>query len=685
MATDPDEKIHQTADILCDRLVNELERYGFDMTEGEFPGQVVPKEWTAWLERFHASLSEELREEVYTLFHRRRNERIQAYLTTMFGTAKEEEKVHYWTPKEDIIWKPTGIFTRITTSRGETLDTPIIGGYVKPVAVCDIEGEERIEFVGDGWATACTVPEMIKQLRDKGLVYDRRAEWVLSFVVGRMTSKKSIVHPVFGIFDDLYPEHLTINYNLHPLTEEQKLAAQEIQPNFKQMWKHRYIDAYCDFIFKFRPYEVRPIVGQAVMAPLGLVLKRHGYMLANIIDWTFTSDVGKNMKGQAFSTRWTGLSTVSGDTLESPFRLGAISDAACLLRNVNEVENCPQKVWSALKDAPESMVALRRGTASQGMNIYHARAVLDLTANRQMIRRPDLLKRFFVIHSCDDIATLERRWAKKERFEAVVADLKPIGFRGWEELLTWDMNHFYSLERLMAQIDAASAILGKISKADDHPLGAARCDAWAVNLIGNQAFDFLAREVCEAPHLRLTPEAFYSEVIKPIEVPMKETARDPIEVFLSWFGGYRIDHTKTRRANDGSGSFDLEYVLGEGVLFESCGGDVTLGLPPGWWIVEELLQRHNKMNTGFQFGSLKELTLQGANFAGIDPKLVLGADGKTKAHRFEKAGVAKAGWVPKSSISPRERPEPPEGERGGTAYCEDDLEDWELEEAEEYG
>jgi hypothetical protein len=631
---------------ICDEVIAEIQKHGFDMATGKWNGQdggKAPDEWVKWLEVVQSRMDEDLASAVWTLFtEERTRQQLPPDAAAGDKTAKPavETYEYEWTPTENIVWQPDGIVIRYYPKKGDCQDTPIIGGLVRPLARSLVDGEELVEFVYDGGSTATTLPEMIKLLRNRGQIFDRRAEWILSFLVSKMATTRRVVHATFGVYDDLVPGQLTLNYDVHPRSADQVLVCQQVSPNFKfAPWKHRYMDTYESFNDLFQPFEVRPIIGAQIMANFNEIMRSVGWMCPDIYDWSYHSDTGKTTKADAYTTLLYGTLGIDGETLESAYRMGSLRASICSVIGIHEVENIHQRVWSGMKSAPESPIALRRGTREQGMNVYGSRATFNFTANRLIIRRPDSLKRLIVVHSKDDLVALEKRWRHKSKFDELMANMKPMGFRLLEELLTFNPV-FQSRESLIREVAKNSLIIRKIARADEHPLMSSRCDLWGHNLTGNQAWDWLCK-ICETPHVGLSPEEYYKQVIKVNDIATFESAQDPVEVFLEWFSGWRSEHTRPRRSYDNFGYVDTTYVQGKDELF------VEDTLPvPCYYVVEYLIEEYNKKNQANQFGSLKALTLQAADYAGVDPASVLDKDGYAKVIKI--GGVTRrVAFVPK--------------------------------------
>lgn len=625
---------------LCDEAIAKALEYGADFKTGKWEGQKdgkVPDGWTKWAKEFQSRMDEDLAAEVWELWEKERT-RDNALPVEM--KSENEQLVFEWTVDEDIEVTSKGINILHYPRKGDPEVTPIIGGLIKPLGRALVDGDELIEFVYDGGYTAVTLPEMIKLLKDRGSIFDRRADGVLSFVVSQMATTSRIVHSCYGIYDDIRPPRLTLNYDVHPKTDDQKLACQQISKNFSfRPWKHRYMDSYEEFNDLFKPFEVRPIIGAQIMANFNEILRCQGLLCPDIYDWSIHSDTGKTDKAKAYTTLLYGMLAVDGETIESTYRTGSLRSAYNGVVAINEVETIKPKIWSGMKTAPESVIALRRGTPSQGMNTYYSRATFNYTANRLMIHRPDVLKRIIVVHSTDDDSELQMRWRHKDKFDALMNCLKPMGFRLLEELLARN-RVFQTRETLLQEIAKNSLVIRKIAQVDEHPLMSSRSDIWGLNFTGNQAWDWLC-EICDTPHESLSPDEFYKLVVKPNETSTFESAHDPVEVFLEWFSGWRTRHTKSRRSYDNAGYVETEYVLGQDADF------VSEQLPvPCYYVTDTILEEYNKDRQDYQFGSLKSLAVQAADYAGVDSADVLSKDGYPKVIKMNTV-PRRAAFVPK--------------------------------------
>jgi hypothetical protein len=660
-----------TVRALCDKAMAKATEFGVDFKTGKWKGgKDPPQEWKDWVQRFWSSLDEETKAEVQDLWDRAQRQEIIPVLEEPPPAKREFE--FDWTADTNVLWTEQGILTKLYPPKGDPKLTPIIGGRVEPLGRAIVDGVEKIEFFSDGGGyTATTLPEMIKSLRNRGCIFDRSAEGILSFVVSKMATKSRIVHSCYGVYDDVKPPYLTMNFDCHPTSDDQKLTFQTMSPNFNfSPFKNRYIDSYEEFNDLFKPFEIRPILGASVMGSYNELLRSDGRLCPDLYDWSFNSDTGKTGKAKVYTELMYGMLSVEAEAIEKPFRMGYLREAYNGILGINEVENLKREVWSSMKTAPESKIALRRGTPSLGMVLFKSRATFNMTANRLMIRRPDQLKRLIVVHSTDDLSELQNiRWKHKSKYDQLMGSLKPIGYRLQAELLSFNPV-FRTRETLVQEIARNSLTIRKIAKADDHPLMSSRCDIWGHNYTGNRAWDWLCKH-CDAPHESLSPEEYYEQVVKPNDIATFESAQDAVGVFLEWFSGWRSKNARTRRSYDGPHSYvDIEYIQGENELF------TAVSLPvPGYYVTEFLVEAYNKENPDNQFGSLKGLTLQAADYAGIDAKEVLGSDEFAKVIKLKELGQSRrVAFVPKSFI--------PNRKVASTKESEEEDQDDDLEEDE---
>lgn len=593
--------------------------------------------------------------------------------------------------REIVVWTDELIYIRRYREKGWT-DQAVIGGYLRPIAHGLVNGQYLTEFLFDaktGESKTCAISDMVKFLTERGRIFDiRRAKDVLSFLTHHMACPYVNLKTCIGVYpretgDGYYVyrngkrewewgnriTRLALNTVAHPITDEQEQVAEDtkIARNFRKMigpFKREMLGNYYAIQFFFNPHEFWPVAGLSVMAPYAELLRAEEWIVPYVSLWSWASDIGKTKLASAFTEHLYGMKIVPGDTLDSNFRLGSLLDSACLPVTIDEVGYIAPRVGSIIKTAVEGSTSIKRGTSDQGMRRWGSRASLITTSNRQWIDDSNVLKRGVCPHMAEDPETIASREEHRPEFDELMGELQPCGFIMQEEILTW-IHPFSSPDTLMGWLQQCANTFSSMPGA--HWNSASRPKVWAVLYAGTVAFQIICGHYDYGEYI-CTPERFYNEVIHPCEISTFESKRLPIQVAQNWHIQWMNEHTRKRRAIDGRGNYvDEDYVQGEGKLYhvgpldttefhdfkkkykEGHPGIEAKYVPSGecWWWTDPHLQTYNSKNPDHRIPSVKQLTIQGADFAGIPRELVLGKDGQALV-KWTGTKSERLGFVPMS-------------------------------------
>jgi len=568
-----------------------------------------------------------------------------------------------------IIWKPNGIWLRkLSKSKNQDdVDTLIIGGRVRPVARTIVDRETLFDYELDGGEMkSCTPKVMLALLNDRGQLFDEMhiGQSLLNFLSFKMAKAIRIAHAAFGVFEDTSPgdgeKRLVMNLDPRPQTAEQTLILDYIGQYLKRdrilvPLTRRDLAPYIVFKNFYQPYEIYPIIGVSMITPFSQFVKGEHLIIPNVVTWSPVVTVGKTPAVEAWTEKMWGNPVEKAESFNSIYRYVSRLASAALAMGIDEVENLIASIQAAMKTDAERVMGSKRGTRDQGLNLYAALGSVIGSSNVQYVTKEQVAKRHVLIHAADDIETLTKIANQVEEFDENYAKLQPIGYRILADLMGLMYLQVATKKSFMGNLHKNIAALRHLPGIKWHD--PTRPATWGVILTGIELFE-AACDLHDLPtryfHFHLgtkeatekslveTCEKFYHEVIAINEVTTFEMKVDPIVEFMSWFDGFRSDRTYPKRSMDGYGVYvDKEEVRGKGELYSEEETPV-----PHYKVRRSLLMKFKEKHPNTVLADLKQLTIHGCNYAGLDPKEFLDKDGNCPSIRIGET-TDRVGFVPK--------------------------------------
>jgi hypothetical protein len=543
--------------------------------------------------------------------------------------------------KEFVRWEPVGItFVRwYINKNGERQEEYrfVVRGEIKITGRFDLDGETYFRATIDGKEFVLTVDDLQKELAAQSRVVGKaHLSDAISAVADRMAPKAQSAHATFGVYSN--SERLTICDDPIPVKTEQVKAQEEIEPLIARGATREEVQAYADMLGYWHGYEVLPAMGTAQVAPFTPILREKGILLANLLHHSAESDLGKSLVALMFSEREFGISSTSGGAVNSPYRASSAIDATCAMVTVEEAERLKPDLWPFLKESSERWLADKRGTADLDMVPYHSRAIFAFTSQAQPITSKPVLKRFFIVRF--DSSAKDARRAKSREVERKFNALAPIGYA----VTRWAVETYRARGSLLAEVERVKKVLDQEVPSWHSPK---RAESWACVYIGLEFFDITCRKVGATWKLP-TVQEFVRDVVIPVESMTWEGERTPVSRFVSWFAAYRakfgavaevIENAEEQlkatfpniRTREEVVRDNRLYIQGKVPVPEKDAAPIL-----GMWITQPLVDMyHREVKDAEPFASLADLAKQAAVEAGIDPKIVLDADGvHLKAVKF---------------------------------------------------
>jgi len=656
--TEPDPKAHETP---LEKLVLSL-YHQYDLRDS--PDEVQRRSYREWKSEFRDRTSPGQRARWEQIQHDQRFKQgelsDEEVVRSVLGP---EERDFVLGDSESARWTPDEI--RLVFNPGEKSERErcVLTGCVRPLARLRVDGEVYYRWEVDGEEMTAKVDDFLDRLRGEGRILCRsRAQDVLSAVASGMVEGTEERRATYGVYAD--GDELQLCEDPLPVKDEQTHVWEQVREQVGRTATKEEIQAYIDMLDLWYLYEVLPALGLGLAAPYTPVLRTTGCFVPHLFHYAPESDLGKSLVAQMASQRMFGIEEISGEGIESHYRLAAHLDSIALPLCVEEADKLKESLLPIVKSSAEQWIAAKRGTKELTMERYSSRAVLIMTGNTLPTEAESVLKRILTVRFDSSARGERRRNARVARgkFE----ELRPIGF--WLE-----RNYLAKYPSRKELLEAVRRYADLIAAARPKWESPRRPQAWAVVYLGLTILEEGCRTVgieWEAP----STEEFVRSVVDPVERSTWESRRTNVERFVDWFEMWRSGHTRTISGTEG---FSHE-TQGEDEIWKEGTIDVGDEVREGFWITSPLLDDYNKhARPGEQIHTLKELAVQAADAAGIPYDLVLetktGTVNKVKFGGRSKRAAFLARTYERTPPKPRlfvPEPEPVPPEKGGRSRDE---------------
>jgi hypothetical protein len=533
-----------------------------------------------------------------------------------------------WSPRE------VDLVTIIESKDGEIEWTrSVILGHLRPIVRLRIDDEIYYSWQLDKELILGNVEDILLLLTQRGyVVFRQRAQDVVSALASGMVQETLVRHAVFGVYDD--GNYLALCDAPLPVRDEQIRVWDAIKPHVSRDATREELKAYIEIFEHWHQYEILPAIGAALSAPFALMLRREHILVADLFLFG-PPDIGKTLVEEISTEKMFGVEYISGEGIESQYRLMAHLDSVGLALGVDEADKLKEGLWPVIKASAESSVAGKRGQKDLTMLTYHSRAVLLMTGNALPTQSEPVLKRL-IMPRFDSSARQERK-AKATLVRGRVDDLAPIGFWLIRNYLAKHCNKNEFLEtirRWSREIET--------ERTDwESPK---RAQAWAVLYLGLKVLE----EGCAALEVEWripTIQEFVRDVVNPVEQSTWDARRLNWERFSDWLDFWFTRNTRLISGTDGRGY----EILGEDQTWKYGLIDVEGEGKQGVWVTGGILDEYNKQaQPGNRISSLKDLSIETADATGIPYDCVL-EKGRSQAMPVNFGGRTKrAAFVPYS-------------------------------------
>jgi hypothetical protein len=510
---------------------------------------------------------------------------------------------------ESARWTPLEI--RLVSNPGDKNERErcVIKGSVKPLARLRVDGEVYYRWKVDGEDLTAKVDDLLDRLRGEGYILCKsRAQDVLSAVASGMAERTEERHATYGMYAD--GDDLELCEDPLPVKDEQVHVWEQVKGTVKREATKEELQNYIDMLDHWHPYEVLPALGLGLAAPYTPVLRRSGCFVPHLFHYAPEPDLGKSLVAQMASQKMFGIEEISGEGIESHYRLAAHLDSIALPLDVEEADKLKDNLLPVVKNSAEQWIAAKRGTKELTMERYSSRAVFIMTGNTLPTETESVLKRILTVRF-DSSARGERRKnadVVRDKFE----ELRPVGF--WLE-----RNYLADYHSKDEFLEAVGQYADQIAAARSEWESPQRPRAWAVVYFGLMIFEEGCRAMkvdWEAPSIK----EFVGSVVDIVERSTWESRRTNVERFVDWFDMWRVRNTRTIIGTDGTG----HEIQGENEIWKEGMIDVGGEAREGVWITSPMLDDYNKRaRPAEKIPNLKELAVQAADAAAIPYDLVL--------------------------------------------------------------
>ena len=449
-------------------------------------------------------------------------------------------------------------------------ETPksVISGFFRINKRYDIDGFTYFDVSTERRLKVVSMDSLLKLLKSEGKVLKGR---MLSDVVGIIASSVKEVeqgHSTIGIYEKEGNGELEVCLTPIPVTDEQQIVQLELKDAISYRATKEDIEIYISYMEFFHPYEVLPVLGLAVMSPFSLIIKSFHIILPILYLWGKHRNIGKSKTVQVFTEGFYGLGMASADRLLSEFRFNEIMNSACLPKGFDEGEKINFDKMVVIREACENQMISSRGRPDLTQVRYYSRLTPFFTGNDVKAKRPETLKRMFIVHFDEYRANTKEYEANAKKLEDLINSLNPVGF----ELMKFVCNSVKTKENLYNLIRKTRDLLLKVYRFED----VTKSWSWGTCYLGL----VLWRRFCKKYGVDWklpTPAEFAEKVIKNIESSTWEEVEEIATAFRDWFDGW----LENKREKTG--------LAEHGFVENNKGGMVS-----GYWITNTVLQEYKK-------------------------------------------------------------------------------------------
>jgi len=477
----------------------------------------------------------------------------------------------------------------------------VYDGHIKPVVKMLIDDEFTVfKYKGDTEHVA-DIPTIIRSMKKGGGVLNKnRFDDCLNAIFLKLPKKTG--HKKLELCLDVMP--------LRDIQKRINLRGKEAI--VEEITKEKILP-YIETLKHWHPYEVLPSMGASGIAPFALMLRKQGKLVPILWNFSPVSHLGKSTVQKIFSLYLFSVFPVTGDGIDSKYRLSTVLDGVCAYQVIDEAENINyNQLEGIIKESPENYICNIRGTADQGVVQYLSRALLGINSNRFKINNETVLVRILKIEF--DTSVVGNRAGNEAEVESLtetISDLCPIGWR-LIELYLDDLQ--YSMNVLMERISKHEKAFKKLYKKFIDPR---RATAWATIYEGLKVWEHAAKQF-GIDWFAPSYENYVKDVIDRIEKSTKETGETPIEDFMHWWDMWKTLHVDRIREEDGF----IELPKGEEVLWSKKTLEYKGELYYGDAITGAILREYKK-EKGSKIDSLADIAKSLTLHTGIPKKELL--------------------------------------------------------------
>ena len=432
----------------------------------------------------------------------------------------------------------------------------IYDGHIKPVVKMLIDDEFTVfKYKGDMEHVA-DIPTIIRSLKKSGGVLNKnRFDDCLNAIFLHLPKKTG--HATFGVYEK--NKKLELCLDVMPLRDIQKrINLRGKTAVIEELTKEK-IEPYIETLKHWHSYEVLPSMGASGIAPLALMIRKKGKLVPILWNFSPVSHLGKSTVQKIFSLYLFSIFPVTGDAIDSKYRLSTVLDGVCGYQVIDEAERINyNQLEGIIKESPENYICNIRGTPDQGVIQYLSRAILGVNSNRFRINNETVLVRILKIEF--DTSVVGNRAGNEievEKLTKTISELCPIGWR-LIELYLDEIQH--SMDVLLERISKHEKAFKKLYKNFIDPR---RATAWATIYEGLKVWEIATKKFgieWNAPSY----EEYVIQVIDKIETTTRETGETPIDDFMHWWEMWKTLHMDRVRYDD---SF-VDTPKGIGVLWD---------------------------------------------------------------------------------------------------------------------
>jgi len=400
------------------------------------------------------------------------------------------------------------------------------------------------------------IPTIIRSMKKGGGVLNKnRFDDCLNAIFLDLPQKTG--HATFGVYEK--NKKLELCLDVMPLRDIQKRVNLRGQQAITEEITKEKIKPYIDVLNHWHPYEVLPSMGASGIAPLALMIRKKGKLVPILWNFSPVSHLGKSTVQKIFSLYLFSIFPVTGDAIDSKYRLSSVLDGICGYQVIDEAERINyNQLEGIIKESPENYICNIRGTPDQGVIQYLSRALIGVNSNRFRINNETVLVRILKIEF--DTSVVGNRAGNEtevEKLTETISELYPIGWRLIEIYLD-EIQH--STDVLLERISKHEKAFKKLYKNFIDPR---RATAWATIYEGLKVWEFATKKFGVEWHVP-SYEEYVEKVIDKIETTTRETGETPIDDFMHWWEMWKTLHVDRVRDDEGF----IDTPKGIGVLWD---------------------------------------------------------------------------------------------------------------------